>query len=341
MTTSVTTAVTTSATVTAKRLPSLGLALLLAAGLGLAGCSSGGSESSSAGADSADSAASLGSADTEVGEEQAAGTRPDALQDGSLSFSADSASRVAAPGKAVDTSPATEPGAEPAIIQTGTLTVESDDVAGARFDLDKLLDTYGGSVADEKTTASDEGDVRLSRVELRVPSAEFDAAMTGIGELGKVTESTRKAQDVTGEVIDTEARIRAQEQSLQRIEVLFGQAQDIGDIVSIEAQLSRRQAELDSLKGQLAYLQDQTTLSTITVYLEQSEPAAVPPAPEEDDLAFVGGLKDGWEALGSLGAGLAVVVGALLPFALVAVLLGVPAALVGRRLLARRPTPTA
>ncbi len=314
-------------TTTARRLPSLGLALLLAAGLGLAGCSSG---------DSAETSSVAGSSSADTGETggRASVSGPDtALEDSTRSFAADSARRAVP----VRSAAAAEPGSatEPAIISTGTLTVESDDVAKARFDLDKLLDTYGGSVSDEKTTASDEGRVRLSRIELRIPSEEFDAAMTGIAKLGEVTESTRKAEDVTGEVIDTQARIRAQEQSLERIEVLFGRAQDIGDIVSIEAQLSRRQAELDSLKGQLAYLQDQTTLSTITVYLEQA-PEDAAPVEEPEEVAFVAGLKDGWAALGGLGAGLATVAGALLPFTLVAVLLGVPAAVVGRRLLARR-----
>ena len=156
--------------------------------------------------------------------------------------------------------------------------MQSDDVARARFDLGKVVDSYRGTIADEKTTASSEGDVRLSRVELRIPSDDFDAAMTDLADLGKVTASTRKAQDVTGEVIDTRARIRAQEQSLARVEVLFSRAEDIRDIVAIEAQLSRRQAELDSLTGQLAYLEDQAALSTITVYLEQ---APEKPAPSD------------------------------------------------------------
>ena len=215
--------------------------------------------------------------------------------------------------------------------------MESDDVARARFDLGKVVDSYRGTIADEKTTAGSEGDVRLSRVELRIPSDDFDAAMTDLAELGKVTESTQKAQDVTGEVIDTRARIRAQEQSLARVEVLFSQAEDIRDIVAIETQLSHRQAELDSLKGQLAYLEDQAALSTITVYLEQAPDEPDPGTQESDDNAFVGGLKAGWQALSAVGAGLATLAGALLPFAVVALLVGVPVAILLRRWLARHP----
>jgi hypothetical protein len=223
------------------------------------------------------------------------------------------------------------------VIQTGTMTVRSEDVAAARFDLEKVVDALDGTIADEKTTATSEGEVRLSRVVLRIPSDDFDAAMTDLAELGEVTASTRKAEDVTGEVIDTRARIRAQEQSLARVEVLFSRAEDIRDIVAIEAQLSRRQAELDSLKGQLAYLEDQTTYSTITVYLEPTPEQSTPAPQQDDDNAFVAGLESGWHALSVLGAGLATVAGALLPFAVVALVLGVPALVLARRWLARHP----
>ena len=224
----------------------------------------------------------------------------------------------------------------PAVISTGTLTVESEDVAKARFDLGKVVDALGGTIADEKTTATSEGEVRLSRLVLRIPSEDFDRAMTDLAALGEVTASTRKAEDVTTQVIDTEVRIRAQEQSLERVEVLLARARSIRDIVAIEAQLTRRQAQLDSLKSQLAWLEDQTSLSTITVYLEAApdEPAA---AKEEQHSAFVTGLLAGWDAMTTLGAGLAKVAGALLPFAVAALVLLPPLAFVARRWLRRHP----
>lgn len=310
-------------------------ALLLAAGLGLAGCSSGGADTESA---EPASSADLDAAGAPASQREAAA---DEAQD--LGVQADGVTALTA-SRPADQPGTTQPG-EPAVIQVGTMTVQSDDVAQARFDLEKVVDSYGGTIADEKTTASTDGEVRLSRVVLRIPSQDFDQAMLDLAELGKVTASTRKAEDVTAQVIDTQARIRAQEQSLQRVEVLFTRAQNIRDIVAIEAQLSRRQADLDSLKGQLAYLEDQTTLSTITVYLEQApeEPVPVEKKEKDDDTAFVAGLKSGWDALSELGAGLATVSGALLPFAVVGLLLGVPAAVFGRRILARHPLrrPTA
>lgn len=301
-------------------------ALFLLAAVGLTGCGGG--------ADSANDAEPAAAERAPSGESLQDGAAYD--QDGEADFAESAAGR--ATNSVVDRPGSSGVLQEPAIIQIGTMTVQSDDVAAARFDLDKVVGAVGGSIADEKTTASSDGNVRLSKVVLRIPSDEFDQAMIEIGKLGKVTASTRKAEDVTGAIIDTQARIRAQEQSLQRVEVLFARAQNIRDIVAIEAQLSRRQAELDSLKGQLAYLEDQASLSTLTVYLEPTPEKPAPTVkPEDDDVAFVSGLKDGWSALGELGAGLATVSGALLPFAFVALLVGVPASVVLRRWVARHP----
>ncbi|QBR92211.1 DUF4349 domain-containing protein [Nocardioides euryhalodurans] len=298
---------------------------LLVMTLGLVGCAGGGDEAGDSGAEPASTEQEAPAGDRSLA---AGGT---ALDTGSTRSSVGEVADRAAPDTRA-----------PAVISTGSLTVESDDVAGARFDLGKVVDALGGSIADEKTTAGEDGEARLSRLVLRIPSEEFDRAMTDLAALGDVTASTRKAEDVTTQVIDTEVRIRAQEQSLRRVEVLLARAQSIQDVVAIEAQLTQRQAELDSLKSQLAWLEDQTSLSTITVYLEaEDEPA--PAEQEQDTAAFLAGLDAGWDALTAVAGGLARVAGALLPFAAVALLLGLPAWLVLRRFLARHPVrrPTA
>src|SRR3546814_4195017 len=82
--------------------------------------------------------------------------------------------------------------------------------------------------------------------------------MKEIGDLAELARATRSEEDVTTQVIDNDVRIRAQEKSLKRIEVLLAQADDIAQIVRIESELSTRQANLDSLKQQQTWLKDQT-----------------------------------------------------------------------------------
>jgi hypothetical protein len=230
------------------------------------------------------------------------------------------------------------------VISHGTVSLTSDDVREARRDVQRVVDASGGDITEEQTDTDEDGESVYARLVVRVPAGSFGDAMTALEGVGDLRGSDRTSEDVSTQVIDTDVRVRAQEASLQRVEQLLARAQGLKDIIWIESQLTTRQAELDSLKGQLAWLEDQTSLSTITVYLEPTPEKPEPSATKkDDDTAFVSGLRSGWDALTDVGAGLATVAGALLPFALVGLLLGVPAALVARRWLVRHPLrrPTA
>ena len=134
-------------------------------------------------------------------------------------------------------------------------------------------------------------------------------------------------------MIDNEVRIRAQTKSLERIEALLAQATNLREVVSIESQLTRRQADLDSLKSQQAYLADQTTLSTITVFIERTQEKK----DDKDETGFMKGLSAGWGGFVAAMVGLATVLGFLLPFALVVALIGVPVWMGLKNVRRRRP----
>ncbi|MDN5893762.1 MAG: DUF4349 domain-containing protein [Nocardioides sp.] len=221
--------------------------------------------------------------------------------------------------------------ADRAIINTGEVTLRSGDVAKARADAQKVIDRHDGQIADEETYADGDGSLSSTRVELRVPAKEFDDVMTDLGEVAELRETSRTSEDVTTQVIDNNVRVRAQEKSLKRIEVLLARAETVQEIVSIESELTERQSELDSLKQRQSYLRDQTAQSTITLDIE-TDYDDKSTKDGEDHNAFVAGLLGGWNALKDVGGGLAAVVGALLPFAIVATLIGVPLMILLRRL---------
>ncbi|WP_261821087.1 DUF4349 domain-containing protein [Nocardioides sp. OK12] len=287
---------------------------LLRAGAGLAllvtltACSGGGSDSVDGGGEAAEPAVGLDSGVT-----QDRGGR-----------------NASAAGSAEDaTSPVERTLQEPALISTGTVSLRSDDVADTRFDVQKVADRYRGQVTDSETRTDEDGEVRDTRLVLRVPSAEFTEAMDELEKVADLESSTSTSEDVTNQVVDTEVRIRVQRASIARIEELLQRAGSIRDVVAVENQLTQRQERLDSLLRQQAYLEDQTSMSTITVHVERTDEAATEPG--TDEAGFVPGLRAGWDGLTTVLVGLATVTGALLPFAALALLLGVPAWLVLRR----------
>ena len=217
-----------------------------------------------------------------------------------------------------------------AVISTGQLSMHSRTIDEVRAEVIRLVASWNGMVADEQTSSDRRGRIVDSTMTLRVPTPEFDEAMRELARLGAVDEQSRTSEDVTTKVLDNAARVRAAERSIRQIELLLGRAEQLSDIITIESDLARRQADLDSLKSQQAWLEDQTSLSTVTVRVHRTEPTP----PRHDAHGFLAGLGAGWNALVGGTVLVLTAVGAALPFAVLGLLLGLPLWIVLRRRLA-------
>ncbi|MGV9266770.1 DUF4349 domain-containing protein [Kitasatospora sp. NPDC003701] len=164
---------------------------------------------------------------------------------------------------------------------------------------------------------------------VKVPSAAFQQILDQLAGLGEVLSRKSQADDLTQQVADVSSRVQTQQASVDRVRALMAQAKTLAEITSLEGELSRREADLESLQKQLKELSAKTSLSTITLDVRQKADAAAPDAPaaEKDD-GFWGSvgsaLGGGWGVLVAIVRGIAVAVAALTPFLLVLV----PAALV-------------
>jgi hypothetical protein len=234
----------------------------------------------------------------------------------------------------------TAPELQRSVISSGTVSLAGEDVRATRQDVQRVVDAQGGEITDETTESDSEGDTSYVRMVVRVPSRKFGETMSALEQVGVLRSSDRGSEDVTTQVIDNGARVRAQEASLRRVELLLADARDLKDVIWIESQLTGRQAELDSLKSQQSWLADQTSLSTITVDISTHQ--VVEDEPEEErPTGFLAGLDGGAKAMGTLFTIVTTMVGALLPFAAVALVLGLPVWLVVRRRRTASRTPAA
>jgi Domain of unknown function (DUF4349) len=222
------------------------------------------------------------------------------------------------------------------VISTGNVQLRAGDVGQAIFDVRKVVDVHGGTISEDDTETDKDGDALRSRMVLRIPTADFDDAMTELEKVATLVSSKRQSEDVTTQVLDIDVRVEAQRRSIDRIQVLFDNATTIKDVVSIEAELSRRQADLASLEAQQRYLTDQTSMSTITLAVERTAATAKPKPEPDDHTGFLAGLSGGWKALRAFLVGLSTVAGALLPWLVLALVLAVPGWPVVRRLRRRQ-----
>jgi hypothetical protein len=216
------------------------------------------------------------------------------------------------------------------IVYTGSITVRVDNVNAKAAQLTSLAIGAGGLVGKDDRQMDDGRST--ATLTLRIPAAKFTETLDQIGHLG--TEQTRNVstEDVTAAVIDVAARIQSQQASVDRVRALLARAQSLSDITSIESELARREADLESLKAQQSRLADLTALSTIAVTLLGPD-AAVPAKPKPAETGFLAGLKSGWRAFAASVQVVLTVIGAVLPFV---VLIGLPVWLVVLGLRRRR-----
>lgn len=188
------------------------------------------------------------------------------------------------------------------VVRTAQLTLQVADPAGGARSVRTAVATAGGFVAEEQVDTSG------AWVVVRVPGP--DRFVDDLAAIGTVLRRSGRTEDATAQVADLDGRIATQQASVTRVRALLAQATSIGDVVSVESELARREADLESLQRRVAALRDRVALSTVTVELRGT--AGSPPTAEAP--GFGSGLGAGWAGLRALGAVLATAAGFLLPF---------------------------
>lgn len=198
-------------------------------------------------------------------------------------------------------------------ITEGSVSLLVDDPAEAAQSAAQLVEAAGGHVQERVEQGGGDDDAASAYLVVRVPTSEVTGTLAALKELGTIENSSLTSTEVTAQVRDLDARIRALQISVARLEDLLGRAGTITEVVEAEQILTQRQSELESLQSQAAGLADQVAMATFRLDL-YSEGAA----PEEPPTGFWAGLVSGWDALVATLTTLLQILGAILPWLLFA-----------------------
>lgn len=149
---------------------------------------------------------------------------------------------------------------------------------------------------------------------LRTFMGNINAQATAAG--GKVTSQATATEDLTRNIVDTEAHMRAQTALRDRLqEMLRSRPGKLSDVLDVERELARVQGDMDSTQSELAVMRTRVSMSELTLSYSSSAKAVASDTFEPLGRAFAGFLGVvvwGFAAIITLIAG-------LLPFAIVIV----------------------
>jgi hypothetical protein len=159
------------------------------------------------------------------------------------------------------------------LIRSGELQVQVGNVEEAVRRADSIVQTNGGLVTDGRNIADDNNRQR-AHLTLRVPADRFRSTMDALKTLGVVKSDASAQQDITKAYFDVQTRLSVKEQALGRLRrLLADRTGGLSDVLEVEREITRVVAEIEQMKGERRYYDNQVALATITVTL--FEPGAL------------------------------------------------------------------
>ena len=166
--------------------------------------------------------------------------------------------------------------AAPQIARTGRVSLFVANVDTAVSALSRVAQSQGGDVFSLDVSNGDGGAAEANgRMQLRVPADRFDAAMNGIAAAGRVRERFADAQDLTGDITDSSARLRNLRRTEADIRRIMDRSGNVSQVMDAENQLSQVREQIETLESDVKSMRGRVAYATIDVSL-QAEASTAP-----------------------------------------------------------------
>jgi len=201
------------------------------------------------------------------------------------------------------TDASTVPPADRLVVRTVDLRLKVDEVEASAEQIRKAAEKRKGIVVDYQVStdagvpiyrpyiegsALSDGAALSGYVTVRVPADQLQSFTDEVSGMGKILRQAENEQDVTQEHVDLEARLVNLRATEARLRQFYDKAKNVTEMLAIEQELTRVRGDIESLQAQIAYLERQAAMSTVTIELTGPEPIVEPAG---EDWGFVASLR--------------------------------------------------
>lgn len=182
----------------------------------------------------------------------------------------------------VDKAELTNEAADRKIIRNADLTLEVDSTTEAQHRVTSIAESHGGFVVTSEAKQRENIDPSKRTLDIklvaRIPADRFGVALDEIKKLAdNLPEANVSGQDVTEDFIDLEARIKTQKAlEIQFLEIMK-QARKVTDALEVQRQIAEVRTDIEKLEGRKRFLENRSSLSTITVNIHAPKVITVNP----------------------------------------------------------------
>lgn len=156
------------------------------------------------------------------------------------------------------------------IVKTGDIALEVKDVDKAYIDIKEIISEIGGF--EFNTSYRVQNEYKRLQLVIKIPPdklEEFQLKLSQYVGDGHISRMDINSEDISSQYYDIDARLKSYKASRDQIQKLLEKAQTVEEILSIQNELTRLQAEIDSMQGRINMWDKQVSMATITVYIDE------------------------------------------------------------------------
>ena len=181
------------------------------------------------------------------------------------------------------------------IIKNASMKLEVKDFKGYNDLINIKLKQYGAYIAQEDNNLND--GMSETVVAIKVPVQHFDELINDLSNTDvKVIEKSIKANDVTGDIVDTRSRLEAKKEMRLKYLEFLKQSKNMTEVLQVQDEINSIQEEIEAASGRFASLNTQAAYSTIQITYYKSVTGFKVP---DDKPSFFSKVADAF----SIGAG--------------------------------------
>lgn len=225
-------------------------------------------------------------------------------------------------------------------IVTMDLSVETQDLDAALTQLSEQIGQFDGYVQDQNIYNGSNYSGRRYRsanLTVRIPVAKTEEFTAQVGDICHVVSQNKQQEDVTLTYVATESRLNALKTEETRLLELLAQAEDMSDLLQIEARLTDVRYELESVTTQLRVLENQVDYATISLNIDEVRDYTDTEEEKTVWQRISGGFVDSLKGIGTGALELAIWTLANLPYLVLFGGIGFAIAVIVRKFRNRKP----
>ncbi|MFC4261499.1 DUF4349 domain-containing protein [Ferruginibacter yonginensis] len=134
--------------------------------------------------------------------------------------------------------------------------------------LNEKLQHYGAYISQEDNIIN--GLKNEAIVTIKVPVPYFDEFVNDCSNNAqKIIEKSIRTDDVTGQIVDTKARLEAKKQMRQKYLEFLKESKNVGEVIQVQNEINAIQEQIEATTQRYASLANQTAYSTIQLTYTQ------------------------------------------------------------------------